>query len=474
MLYALSFILLIPIIICYIAIWVTYKPQAAYRNGMLFAVTLPAHAMENEDIQRIRTRFNEQFRRASWRTGAALIPFVLLYMWPAYQITYFFVWLSAFFFVMAIPFRGAFRATLALKREHEWFVGAKRVIRGDLRVARLKNAQAASPWLFAIPLAMAIGTLVWAGSADSSRLWLAGGGLVFTLICLLIFSLMRRSRASVYSENSEVNMSLNQARRRSLSYLWLYMAIVENIHFILLLSYIMNDTPSLDGIWLAALLIFAILPAGIAILTYRHIDAQKSEVLRQDGQVIYSDDDEYWSNGFTYHNPDDRTIMVPKRVGIGETVNTATWTGKIIIWGTIGIAAAAMFFASFMLIRSELTSPTLTFSADRRIEINYPMYTFDFNIDDMEELKLVDDPPGKGSKMNGEATNKVARGKFRLNGLGPARLYIFKNDPPYIRIKLKDTYIFYNDKDPEQTKLLFEQLRQSRESGQSGQSGQSR
>jgi hypothetical protein len=48
---------------------------------------------------------------------------------------YFFVWLPLFIIVMVVPFRRAFRETLALKREHEWFVGTKRVVQSDLRVA---------------------------------------------------------------------------------------------------------------------------------------------------------------------------------------------------------------------------------------------------------------------------------------------------------------------------------------------------
>ncbi|MCJ8012154.1 hypothetical protein MUG84_10400 [Paenibacillus sp. KQZ6P-2] len=44
-----------------------------------------------------------------------------------------------------------------------------------------------------------------------------------------------------------------------------------------------------------------------------------------------------------------------------------------------------------------------------------------------------------------------------MKELGKSRLYIFKN-PPYIRMKLDDVYIFYNEKDPLQTKQVFEQL----------------
>jgi hypothetical protein len=85
------------------------------------------------------------------------------------------------------------------------------------------------------------------------------------------------------------------------------------------------------------------------------------------------------------------------------------------------------------------------------------MYSFDFNRTEIKQLKLVEQVPS-GTKLNGEATEKNLRGHFRLKELGKSRLYIFKNNPPYIQIKLEDVYIFYNEKDPLQTKQLYEQL----------------
>ncbi|TVY01450.1 PH domain-containing protein [Cohnella terricola] len=291
-------------IICVVML-ATYKPQAKYKNGMLFAVMLPAHAMDHEGIRDIQARFNKQFNRTGAWIALSLIPFLLLIRWHTYQSIYFFAWIFAICFVFVVPFRRAFRDTLALKRENDWFVGKK---------------------------------------------------------------------------------------------------------------------------------------------------------LEQDGTVVYTDDDEYWGNGFTYHNPHDKRILVTKRVGIGQTVNTATGVGKLIIWGTVGVSAALLIGVSFMLIRSELTSPTLTVTPEHRIEIKYPMYSYDFDMADVKEIALVDSVPS-GMKTNGEGTNQVARGHFRLKDLGKARLYIFKNNPPYIRIKLEDVYIFYNDKDPRVTEQLYEQLR---------------
>jgi hypothetical protein len=48
------------------------------------------------------------------------------------------------------------------------------------------------------------------------------------------------------------------------------------------------------------------------------------------------------------------------------------------------------------------------------------MYSFDFDLADIEELTLVDNIP-TGMKTKGEATDKYSRGHFRLKELGKIR-----------------------------------------------------
>ncbi|GFN31471.1 DUF5808 domain-containing protein [Paenibacillus xylaniclasticus] len=453
----------IPIIVLYTVFWVTYWPLANYKNGMLFAVTLPEHAIEHPAIDEIRSRFRKQFIQWSVGLGVAVIPLAVMNIWDKllpYSTIYFLMWIVMFILGMAVPSRRAFISTLSLKREQEWFVGKKNVVHSDLRVARLKNAKSAPLSLFAIPLAMSVGTLLMIMRDDEVYSGIAYTGIGVTLLFLLSSFYMRRAKAKVYSADSDINLSLNQARRRTLSYLMLLLAIVENVHFLLICLFLTDENSDMSGLWITITMLFSIAPVAILLMTYRRIRAREQEILEQDGKVIYSDDDEYWANGFTYHNPHDRALFVEKRVGVGLTINTGTLAGKIIAGGLIGILAGTIIVVSFLLIRSELTSPVLTLTADRQVEINYPMYNYDFPISAIEQLDLVDEVP-IGVKTSGEATARASRGKFSLSGLGSTRLYIYKNNPPYIRIKLSNTYIFFNDQDPEQTKRIYEQLKNS-------------
>lgn len=450
-------VLTIPALICYIAMFTTYKSQAKFKNGMLFAVTLPEHAADHPDVQSIRSAFNRSMLRTAIGMAAAYVPFVLLHLWSAYQVLYLFVWLLILMVVTVLPFRRAFRDTLELKREQEWFVGSKRMIIGDLRVSMLKNKRAASLWLFAVPFAIAGGFAIWAWLKGSPFYGIFIAGVAVTAALLLASVLMRRSKSIVYSENTEINLVLNQARRRALSYLWLAVAIIENVHFLLIFLHMSSGRYDLNGVWVTVILLFTAIPAALVAYVYRSLQAQEREIVANDGRKIYTDDDEYWANGFTYHNPQDTSIFVPKRVGMGETVNTGTLAGKLLAGGTIGLMAVVIIGVSFLLIRSELTSPSMAITSDRHIHIDYPMYSYSFRTDDVRELALADTVPA-GVKTNGEATGKFARGHFRLEGAEKARLYIFRDNPPYIRLKLDDVVIYYNDKDPEKTRQLYAEL----------------
>src|SRR5690606_41837976 len=122
--------------------------------------------------------------------------------------------------------------------------------------------------------------------------------------------------------------------------------------------------------------------------------------------------------------------MVPKRVGIGETINTGTTAGKIIMGGVVVLLVAVIGGVSFMLIRSELTSPSLTITAEHDIAIDYPMYSFTFDMEEIEEVELVTSIPS-GAKANGDASNIFARGHVRLSVMGELRLLVILIYPHY-------------------------------------------
>ncbi|WP_159887757.1 PH domain-containing protein [Paenibacillus puerhi] len=196
-------------------------------------------------------------------------------------------------------------------------------------------------------------------------------------------------------------------------------------------------------VWLVT---FIILLSGL----FRSASCSILAIKRDNEWAIDTDEDEYWVNGITYHNPMDKRLLVQKRTGGGMALNTGTIGGKIIVGLILTIVAAVLF----ILMLSEFIAPKLIVTPEHRIEIEYPMHAYKFDISEIEEVRLIDKIPSS-IRINGVSTSKYARGQFRASELGKIRMYIYKNNPPYIQIKLRGVYVIYNEDDPGKTNDLF-------------------
>ncbi len=85
---------------------------------------------------------------------------------------------------------------------------------------------------------------------------------------------------------------------------------------------------------LLVLLIGILLIAAMLIL---FLPAQRKADTPGDGYRgdFYRDDDRYWYGGFFYNNPDDPAMFVPKRYGLGWTVNFGNPKGRLIFIGML-------------------------------------------------------------------------------------------------------------------------------------------
>lgn len=81
---------------------------------------------------------------------------------------------------------------------------------------------------------------------------------------------------------------------------------------------------------------------SICRFRYERNDRLEATLLREEHKFFYTDDDEYWIIGTTYNNPNDHSVMVPKRIGIGTTINNGRKTGKSIYYGSLQEAEELM------------------------------------------------------------------------------------------------------------------------------------
>lgn len=175
------------------------------------------------------------------------------------------------------------------------------------------------------------------------------------------------------------------------------------------------------------------------------------------GEPILVDDDDYWKDGIWYNNPGDSSTEVEKRIGIGNTINLAATSGKWLVYGLTAFTIVIVISVSAFILLSDIITPDLEISDSQTIKISAFGDSTSFSVSDIQNVTLINDLP-KGYKVNGAATSVYARGNFKLEGYGRTKVYIFTNNPPYIVIKLKNSYIFYNEKDKNKTLDIYNQL----------------
>jgi hypothetical protein len=170
-----------------------------------------------------------------------------------------------------------------------------------------------------------------------------------------------------------------------------------------------------------------------------------------------NDDEQHWKNGI-YNNPDDPRVWVPKRYGVGYTLNTGSRKGKRFFFGTL-IAVGIILLIVILMFLLPIFNPFKLSIGTENVTIQSPIYATSFPISDIREVKLVDTLPG-GKRTNGISTGTYNLGNFTLNGYGKSKMYVYDADSPFLVIRLDNLTVFYNSKNPEQTQLIYSQLLQ--------------
>ena len=86
------------------------------------------------------------------------------------------------------------------------------------------------------------------------------------------------------------------------------------------------------------LLIWGLLIAIVLLLTLPSPRSRRKANMPADRPLtgdVFRDDDRYWFGGIFYNNPDDPAVFVPKRLGLGWTVNFGNPRGKLVLIGTL-------------------------------------------------------------------------------------------------------------------------------------------
>ncbi|MCL2526824.1 MAG: DUF5808 domain-containing protein [Defluviitaleaceae bacterium] len=314
-------------------------------NGnIILGVSLPNHALGNPAVVAIVKRFTCVYVVNTFLCALLIAPIV--FVDESFATFYMLIWCWITIFLLMRLSEKYFSRLYDLKAENEWQAGPVGIVAIDTNVSRLKGTFMVSPRWFFLPLAMCGALLIGEVAGGAATLFWPVMGFGFLLMFYLVYLLVGRVKSKTYSEDSSVNMELNYAFKREWSRGMIVLAVIS--------CGLAAFFPLITEMWgyTAATVItflFTFASLGAVCIVYSRVRARRNRLLHPLEAQINRDEDQYWIGGILYNNPNDSSIIVEKRIGMGFTMNIGTFEGKLILVGCILFIIAA-FVLPFWLI----------------------------------------------------------------------------------------------------------------------------
>lgn len=431
-------------------------------NNVVIGVTLPYMQLKNEKVLEIINRFKKENKYLMLASALLSIPMIFIKKYDSFIIIYFLIWTFSLIGLSDLLIKKYIRIMMELKRSNDWYVGEKNVIRIDTKVTNLKESMPVSVLWFIPSILISIISVVRAflkrESIGDITVYIALIGLLAILIFIFLYNKYSNMRNNVYSNNSVVNILCNSIYKKKWSLCWIGVSTCNSITFALIIEGIIRGTSlgsvlCIIGIWITVF--------SVIMIIYTEADIKESinKVVYASEERLFTDTDEYWEKGY-YCNPHDNRIMVEKRIGTGMCFNLGNKKGRILNYvGNIFVVILVVGIYIYLL-RFDISGFKMNIN-DNVIKIEAPSYEIEFNIDDVEGVELINEMPKATIKTNGIGGSHYSIGYFKLEGYGNTPIYIYRNSSPYLKIKLKDTYVFINGEKPDITKEYYVEIKEA-------------
>lgn len=451
-----SIMYIIIMLIVDISIFATYQSAAKPNRNILLSATIPYEFLKDSKIAEIVKKYKKINLVLFMAAMAVAIPIITI-KYVSFVTLYLFLWIFALMFLFSYVFKKYNNQLLLLKREKNWFSGSSHIVSIDTEVSRIKSKMPVSKVWFLPSIIISIIAVIIAFNERDIKSFpnsLSLSAFIGILAFMYLYTLTCREKTRAYCEDTEINIACNYIHKRMWSICWVIIASIEST--ITLLQSLLGLKENINSwLYVSIMVLMVCIILLIIIAVHNKIINTQSTLLQAIKEPIYTDDDEYWKNGF-YNNPSDNRTMVEKRFGYGYTVNMATWKGKIITYGSLLAIAVLLLWMFIMFIRFDFAEFELSFKGDI-VQIQAPVYGYSFNVNEIEGVSIIETLPG-GGKTNGVGTEQYSLGNFNLNGLGRSKMYVYKDYPPYVLIQLRDIFVIYNTKSADETLKYYELL----------------
>lgn len=441
-----------------------YSGKEQYNEGMVLGVHIPEAEINHEDVQNLGRKYKSGFKKFNfWNFIIGTLVCFLCFWNFIYFIIVWMIWLFVYIFWGSSLIYVSHRKMYDIKMKHNWIMeGNTHMVHIDTVVSSITEKLPISHWWNILPFAC-IGILLFLPpireyyGTDLSQWIFPGTVLLITLLFWGLHLWFIHRKNIVYSEDSSVNMAMNQLEKRA----WSVILLSANYLNLLSWCYLMIKIFRNQWLYAADYLIYIILqmvPVIIIIFGIVYMQRKRKEILSMDSEALVVDDDEYWKNGW-YNNPDDNHLWVQDRMcSTNYSMNMAKPGAKAF---TVATAAfiTAVIVGVFALILS-FENAKVTFSMeDNQVKITAVMYDTSFEVSDIQSVKLLEKMPEDNFvKTNGGATDKYLIGHFKGKETGKCMMYVYRDYIPVLEIKLKDETIYLNSKKETEVQEWYQKL----------------
>lgn len=334
------------------------------KRTVVFGVTIPVDEIRNEQLLHykklyaILTFFISILALALYFTWSKNIPSTENHLILAGLLLPFVI----LFISMSLYFYFHMKVT-TLKREKQWFKDRKQVKVSELN---LRTRDEMLPWIvYVVPMVITVGLMVFTlvnynnlpdqipthwgpdGKPDSFTTKTYLSALILPLVLLVmnamflgINELTRNSGIKLSAGNIKASRVRQLRLRKYTSWLLFFISILISMLFTFLQFNTLYENSVSDLLIITMPLAFSALVLIGTVLMAIKVGKKDSdldvEVIDEGtGDVINADDDQYWKGGLFYFNPEDPSIFVEKRFGVGWTLNFARPLGYLILVGPL-------------------------------------------------------------------------------------------------------------------------------------------
>lgn len=385
-----------------------YAGKEEYSEGMIFGVHIPKEKVEEEVVQAIVQKYKRQFKKFQrWNMLLGILVCGLAFVGMGIFIIVWTVWLTEYIVGLYWFVYGTHRKMYDLKVRNGWVMeSAKQIIYVDTEVSAHADKMPLSKKWYLLLFCLTCSAMLFPQMQtylreENTAYVLFGITLAVNLFFFGFHWWIERRPTVVYSKNSQVNMVLNQLTKRMWTICLLACAVVNTAAW-LYMSICMIKNQWLTSADFCIYILLQIIASAILMGGLCWLLQKKKEVMSVDTEMIETDDDVYWKNGW-YSNPNDKRLFVQDRMcGMNYSMNMAKTSAKIFTAVISAVLIGCAGWIAAILVEFATTEVTVEMK-NGIMDIRAASYDYQINTEDILAVKMIEEMPEDNFyRSNGE------------------------------------------------------------------------